>query len=476
MPNPRALFPDIVAAETAAKLAEEPDLLRRTRELVKNDPRFRNSGPSAVGQTYVRIKSVLVVEFGEDSFRAFKDEVSRILQDAVRDASPSKDAKVAAEPGPANASDGASSAAADSNMYRTPTHGETIRSMKGEAARVLIGRINSDSPIMSLAALRLFGSLLDLNVPLVMRSLVSNGVRSWKPDRSEESPLRTFLGNALASETHVEEVEASEKEDAEAVRLGCAARTFLAMFNDHEWPKTSEKGFSAYLYDAQVRSVAFQCSGTFGWQIVAAMKECAAAAARNDGTKEGEDDDSPDESPTDSGDVFERKEFVDAIFLKLDRFMDISIEEAIELTGVVSKLALCLDHQSFCFFFRCPKQVSKNDTRSRSLVTVLQNLWIRATEHSKTIDNFKRHVASVRAHLGICADNSQFDESDTVTTSRGDAGRNQFVTAYVVLVELLKEIAAILQATESLVTTEKRQIRWALKRGRLSSDVRYELP
>ena len=338
---------------------------------------------------------------------------------------------------------------------------------------VLIERVNSVSSTLSLASLGLFGSLLDLNVPHVSKILISN---YFKSHQVSTSPITYFLDDGDDATNH--------NLDA-PLTLGVAATRFLNLFEGTSWPSASDKSLAAYLYvvcvcvredsystpilkhnryDAQSRSVAVQCLGTFGW--IAVEK----TTTSNDGEN---DQKSIEEGP-----------FVESVFDKLENFLNLTMEEALEVTNVVSKLALCTDVDIFCRFFAC------NDKKNqRSLISILRHVWKDASERKTRIKGFSERLREVRVELGIL---EQVDEEEKVILEEGkvvdwDVELRKFVVAYAVLIELLKEIAAILQATEWLVNAERRQASWLKSdetsssgikssgsRERLSSDLRYD--
>ena len=190
-------------------------------------------------------------------------------------------------------------------------------------------------------------------------------------------------------------------------------------------------------------------------------------------TNDGKNEQSIEEGP-----------FVESVFDKLENFLSLTMEETLEVTNVVSKLALCTDVDIFCRFFAC------NDKKNqRSLISILRHVWKDASERKTRIKGFSERLREVRVELGIL---EQVDEEEKVILEEGkvvdwDVELRKFVVAYAVLIELLKEIAAILQATEWLVNAERRQASWLKSdetsssgikssgsRERLSSDLRYD--
>jgi len=130
------------------------------------------------------------------------------------------------------------------------------------------------------------------------------------------------------------------------------------------------------------------------------------------------------------------------------------------------------------------------------LITILRRVWNDAKTRKNRIKDFSERLREVRVELGIIEKDV---EDEVIVEEEGkeelvdwDVERRKFVIAYAVLIELLKEIAAILQATEWLVNAERRQATWLKKssnsdsqedggssdgttRGRLSSDSRFAL-
>jgi hypothetical protein len=130
------------------------------------------------------------------------------------------------------------------------------------------------------------------------------------------------------------------------------------------------------------------------------------------------------------------------------------------------------------------------------LITILRRVWNDAKTRKNRIKDFSERLREVRVELGIIEKDV---EDEVIVEEEGkeelvdwDVERRKFVIAYAVLIELLKEIAAILQATEWLVNAERRQATWLKKssnsdsqedggssdgttRGRLSSDSRFTL-
>ena len=365
----------------------------------------------------------------------------------------------------------------------------------------LIERVNSVSSTLSLASLGLFGSLLDLNVPHVSNVLISS---YFKSHQISTSPITYFL-------SHHEKMKDEEDLDA-PITLGVAATRFLDLFQGTSWPSASEKSLSTYLYDAQSRSVAVQCLGTFGW---IAVDSTITDNVKNVNTNASKIEEGP---------------FLESVFDKLENFLNLTMDEALEVTNVVSKLALCIflfhffffqftlqlillshkhthspTHTSgtnrdiFCRFFACDDDGDDdNDSKptKRSLITILRRVWNDAKTRKNRIKDFSERLREVRVELGIIEKDV---EDEVIVEEEGkeelvdwDVERRKFVIAYAVLIELLKEIAAILQATEWLVNAERRQATWLKKssnsdsqedggssdgttRGRLSSDSRFAL-
>lgn len=130
------------------------------------------------------------------------------------------------------------------------------------------------------------------------------------------------------------------------------------------------------------------------------------------------------------------------------------------------------------------------------MITILRRVWNDAKTRKNRIKDFSERLREVRVELGIIEKDV---EDEVIVEEEGkeelvdwDVERRKFVIAYAVLIELLKEIAAILQATEWLVNAERRQATWLKKssnsdsqedggssdgttRGRLSSDSRFAL-
>jgi hypothetical protein len=218
-----------------------------------------------------------------------------------------------------------------SSSTNTTTTTTTTIALDEETARVeeeslnlrtaLIERVNSVSSTLSLASLGLFGSLLDLNVPHVSNVLISS---YFKTHQISTSPITYFL-------SHHEKMKDEEDLDA-PITLGVAATRFLDLFQGTSWPSASEKSLSTYLYDAQSRSVAVQCLGTFGW---IAVDSTITDNVKNVNTNASKIEEGP---------------FLESVFDKLENFLNLTMDEALEVTNVVSKLALCIFLFHFFFF------------------------------------------------------------------------------------------------------------------------------
>jgi len=365
--------------------------------------------------------------------------------------------------------------------------------------------IDSMSPHLSTAALKLFSALLDLNDARILHSLILRQLYSGyhlqaAPDGTPPppNPLRTPPRSQY------------EKPSRSAARLGHPRSTgnaidFLDKYpGSPRPPVTNSKHkvntmtdqelkdlvtFESYLTDEQAQAAARLAAYTSPMGSSQA-RSCSPRKLKPSKLSISIDTNPPSFGTTDGAGVTSgatTPDFTEGLFLtvllnKLERMLDSSLEENLLLTGILAKLAQCPHRVIHSYLyeesipvkdFRAafdgrPYEMTTFDAEQgdtllsikpnvRTLANALATVWKEAQERAQDLEpEFKQHHEWTRLQLGADGEFSPDIGADhgllKVLSGSSDFGpsKQRFVRAYVVVEEFLKELASVLQAKQNL--------------------------
>ncbi|GBG31863.1 Protein FAM160B1 [Hondaea fermentalgiana] len=366
-----------------------------------------------------------------------------------------------------------------------------------ETARLqteLLVRIDSMSPQVSMAALKLFSALLDLNDARILHSLVLRQLYGGlhlegAPEGTVPplDPLRTPPRKPTKLSRRVRTASAGNAVDFLDKYPGSpkppvisSERKLKAISNQERKDLVT---FETYLTDEQTCAAARLAAYTSpvcseharSCSPQKKSKRAAAASAAEAPSKE-----------RDSGQTTGKAAFVEGLFLsvvlnKLERMLDSSLEENLLLTGILAKLAQCPHRVMHSYLY--DEAISLRDFRAafegrpytlsafdaeqgdtllkikegvRTLANVLSSVWKEALERAQDFGaDFEAQHTFTRSQLGADGDLDFGDEgldASSVSAALADFGpsKKRFVQAYVVIEEFFKELASVLQAKQNL--------------------------
>ena len=154
---------------------------------------------------------------------------------------------------------------------------------------------------------------------------------------------------------------------------------------------------------------------------------------------------------------------------KLERLLDQSLGLNLVLTGVLSRLAQCpqpLLHMSLFGDSFGPGELGsvlgvptrlKRDVRT--VTAVLQQVWAEARRRASHVEDFPGRLADTRKTLGVDGGELAGDAAwgggpgemkDSLEADQFHVAEKNFLEAYVLLEEFLKELASTLEAKSNL--------------------------
>jgi len=317
--------------------------------------------------------------------------------------------------------------------------------------KVLVSRLDSMSPIVSARGLAFFSCLLELDDPRILHCLVLRNLYNGN------HLLPSMEDNNDAMKTPVKKRPESSGPSLEFLN-GFPGSPKPPAYNNRK--SLSEKevedlvSFESYLTDGQQKAAAKLAA--FSSPCVLHLSRIASPArCLNRKSLKSQH--------------FEESEFMNLIMNKLERLLDTSFQENLQLTAIIATLAQCPHALLHSYIYdteisaaeleqACEGNLSsvskfslKQDsvfrlrTDVRSVSRILSSVWTEAAERAEDMgQGFESHrMAVVKALSPDASDQHQLSDLYSET-------RQSFVQAYVVLEEFLKELSSILQAKQNL--------------------------
>jgi len=368
----------------------------------------------------------------------------------------------------------------------------------------LLARIDSMSPELSIAALKLILSLLEVNDPRILNSLV---MRQLHPGlhlvAADEGAQRSDMLRTPPRSTKKSVSPGRDSNSPKSAPRSGSAVEFLSKYPGSPRPPIlSSNGkkrkqmssqeqrdliaFEAYLTDEQGRTASRIAAFTSRTATHRSVE--ASPAKRHPGT--------PPPSPAihreSEGDfnslTFSEGLFVMFVFNKLERMLDSSFEENLILTGILATLAQyphralhvylydevltnkellnAFEGKDVTIVTEEEEDMAKNMLNVlgessypmlkirddiRSLSKILTMVWKEAQERASDLgQEFDTLRRITRIYIGVDEPDVLERAMDTFEDAGPGSSKFRFVQAYVVLEEFLKELASILQAKQNL--------------------------
>lgn len=308
----------------------------------------------------------------------------------------------------------------------------------------LVSNLNSMSLPLSMVTYDLFRTIISMKNEVVFNALTlshlkdGSHIRASQRQRMLENPSFPVIKSSHVFKSFPGLVIRDESIEMYLVDAQAEEQLWIAAFN--KW--ASYTVFNPFSFDSHVTT-------NDNPDEIAKEREIAAAAAgewtkgtathaASDNESSSRAEASEEELAQDSSDTIEFNEgpFLSSLLTKLEGMFENSFQENLQLTQIIASLAYCPHPQLHAYLLDpdFPHRIPE-----RSLIGILQKLWVERQEAAESMTKFDLRIAQCRCQLDEGIPNSV----------EPDDSRAQ-LEGMIMLEEFIQEIACIAQAKTNL--------------------------